>query len=77
MPDTRKRFGRKSESVAAGHLKKNGYRILEQNYRNKLGEIDIIAKDKDTIVFVDEPVRLSAGEPRGVVGLLVCPKTGL
>ncbi len=53
MPNKRQQYGKESESVAVRYLKKNGYKILEQNYRNKLGEIDIIAKDKKTLVFVE------------------------
>jgi putative endonuclease len=61
MQNQRQQYGRESESIAVRHLKKNGYKILEQNYRNKLGEIDIIAKDKDTLVFVEVKARRSAG----------------
>ena len=39
--------------MAVRYLKKSGYKIIEQNYRNKLGEIDIIAKDKKSLVFVE------------------------
>lgn len=53
MLNKRQQFGKESESFAARHLKKNGYKILERNYRNKLGEIDIIAKEKGTLVFVE------------------------
>ncbi len=49
----RQQFGKESESLAARHLKKNGYKILERNYRNELGEIDIIAKEKGVLVFVE------------------------
>ncbi|MBU0697874.1 MAG: YraN family protein [Pseudomonadota bacterium] len=61
MQNKRQQFGRKSESIAVRHLKKNGYKILEQNYRNQLGEIDVIAKDKDTLVFVEVKARRSGG----------------
>ena len=62
-------FGKKSESIATVHLKKHGYKILEQNYRTKLGEIDIIAKDKDTLVFVEVKARKSNrfGNPKWAV----------
>lgn len=59
MVNQRQQFGRKSESLAAKFLKKQGYKIIEQNYRTKLGEIDIIAKDKDTLVFVEVKARSS------------------
>ena len=44
-------FGKKSESIAVKFLKKQGYKIIEQNFRTKLGEIDIIAKEKGTIAW--------------------------
>ena len=59
MSKERQRYGKESESIAAKFLKKKGYKILEQNYRNKIGEIDIIAKDKETIVFVEVKARKS------------------
>jgi putative endonuclease len=69
MLNKQQSFGKKSESIAAKHLKKNGYKILEQNYRTKLGEIDIIAKDKDTLVFVEVKARSSNrfGNPKWAV----------
>jgi putative endonuclease len=50
-------------------LKKSGYKILEQNYRTKLGEIDIIAKDKGTIAFIEVKGRRSGnyGNPKWAV----------
>ena len=44
-------YGKRSEIVAANYLKKKKYKILEMNYKNNIGEIDIIAKDKNYIVF--------------------------
>ena len=61
MQNKRQQFGKESESIAVKHLKKNGYKILEQNYRNPLGEIDVIAKDKNTLVFVEVKARRSGG----------------
>ena len=52
-------FGKRSEIVAAKYLKKKKYKILEMNYKNDIGEIDIIAKDKDYIVFVEVKARMS------------------
>jgi len=45
--------------IAVKHLKRNGYKILTRNYRTKVGEIDIIAKDRETIVFVEVKARRS------------------
>ncbi|MFW6052387.1 MAG: YraN family protein [Desulfosalsimonas sp.] len=61
MPGESKQLGRLGESIAAGHLKKNGYRILARNYRNRFGEIDIVARHKDAIVFIEVKTRSSAG----------------
>lgn len=51
--------GRAGEKLAAELLKKSGYKIIAANYRNKFGEIDIIARDKDTIAFVEVKARSS------------------
>lgn len=69
MLNQRQQFGKKSESLAVKHLKKNGYKILEQNYRNKIGEIDIIAKEKGTLVFVEVKARKTHvfGNPKWAV----------
>jgi len=49
----RKDTGILGEKLARDFLKKRGYRILETNYRCPHGEIDIVAKDKDSLVFVE------------------------
>ena len=69
MQDKRQKFGQQGESLAIWYLKQNGYKILEQNYRTKLGEIDIIAKDKKTLVFVEVKIRKSVryGSPKWAV----------
>ena len=50
-------IGKFGEKIAANHLKRNGYRILENNFRCKFGEIDIIALHRDTMVFVEVKTR--------------------
>jgi len=69
MLNSRQKFGEKSESIAVNYLKKQGYKIIEQNYRTKLGEIDIIAKEKDIIVFIEVKSRKSKnfGNPKWAV----------
>ncbi|OPY73048.1 MAG: hypothetical protein A4E62_00662 [Syntrophorhabdus sp. PtaU1.Bin002] len=45
--------GQEGEERAVRILKKEGYRIIERNYRTRFGEIDIIAEEKDYLVFVE------------------------
>ncbi len=57
MLNQHQQYGRKSEELAAACLKKQGYTIVRRNYRTRLGEIDIIARDGQTIVFVEVKAR--------------------
>lgn len=50
-------LGQEGEEVAAKYLLTHGFEILTRNYRTRLGEIDIIAKEKKTIVFVEVKTR--------------------
>ena len=52
-------LGKTGEELAASLLKENGYKILARNFKTKIGEIDIIARDKDTISFVEVKTRHS------------------
>jgi len=52
--------GRSGEAVAKQYLQKNGYNIIEENYKTKYSEIDLIARDKNTLVFLE--VRAKSGE---------------
>ena len=45
--------GKQGELLAASYLKKQGYRILETNFRTRYGEIDIIGRKKDFLVFFE------------------------
>ena len=53
----KKLLGRIGEKQAVKFLKKKGFQIIKTNYKTKLGEIDIIAKDNDTIVFIEVKTR--------------------
>jgi len=55
----RKDTGILGEKLAKDFLKKRGYRILEANYRCPEGEIDIIARQKDYLVFVEVRTKTS------------------
>lgn len=65
MTKDRLHFGQAGEKAAVKFLKKRGYRIVEKNYRNKAGEIDIIAEQDRVLVFVEVKSRAHAelGEP--------------
>ncbi|KPK27130.1 MAG: hypothetical protein AMJ61_06590 [Desulfobacterales bacterium SG8_35_2] len=52
-----KKLGAKGEEIAVRYLKRRGYRILERNYRIKLGEIDIIAEQGADLVFIEVKTR--------------------
>ncbi len=60
MPSSRKQIGDLGEKLALKHLRKRGYRIRETNFRCREGEIDIIAQDKDYLVFVEVRTRTSS-----------------
>lgn len=62
-------LGKSGEEIAVLHLKKKGYRILQRNFKNSLGEIDIIAKDKNTYCFIEVKTRtnLDKGLPQEAI----------
>jgi len=71
MPSATRKRGDIGEEVAFLYLKKHGYKILERNHTNKIGEIDIIAKKHKTIVFVEvktqyEPEKIGLHPERNV-----------
>lgn len=65
MPNENLSLGILAEDKAEEFLKANGYKILHRNYRNKLGEVDIIAKDKDVFCFVEVKCRLGESFGKG------------
>jgi putative endonuclease len=58
--DRRKRLGDAGEELAAEHLVRRGFRILERNYRTRWGELDIVAFDGTTLAFVEVKSRRAA-----------------
>lgn len=51
--------GKRGELLANDYLKKNGYKIIEMNYRNQIGEIDIISYKDNILNFVEVKTRTS------------------
>ena len=71
MPDSpqdvhKKILGKKGEQAVERYVKARGAKILQRNYRTPFGEADLIAQDKDEIVFIEVKTRSNAayGTPR-------------
>lgn len=58
-------LGNKGEKLACRYLRRKGYKILENNYRCNIGEIDIVARKDECLVFVEVKTRSNKefGEP--------------
>ena len=65
MPQAKKDLGKKGEDLACKMLEEKGFEILKRNWRFSHGEIDIVAKDNDILVFVEVKTRsnLEFGPP--------------
>ena len=57
MPSARSELGTRGEALAAAHLEALGMRIAARNYRTRYGEVDLIAHEGDTVVFVEVKTR--------------------
>ena len=62
----RRALGRRGEQLAADHLSRGGCVVLARNVRTRHGEIDLIARDADTLVFVEVKTRRVAAWARGI-----------
>ena len=69
MLNSRQNLGQSGEDIAAEFLSKNGYAILTRNYRCRYGEIDVIAKLRDVLVFIEVKTRTgdAYGSPAAAV----------
>ena len=68
----RKQQGALGETLASEFLQKQGMKLLEKNYRCKLGEMDLVFRDQDALVFVE--VKLRKSEYFGAAALAVTPR---
>ena len=59
MSDPRRALGALGERLAAEHLERSGYRIVERNYRTRHGELDIIAAGERCLVFCEVKTRIT------------------
>jgi len=71
VTERRLALGAYGEEVAAAYLREQGYTLIERNFRCPLGEIDIIAKKRHDLIFVEVKTRRSAlfGLPQDAVGI--------
>lgn len=71
MNKSTKEIGDRGEDQAEDVLKKEGYRIINRNFRTRFGELDIIAKDGETMVFVE--VKKKSSDMYGSAAEMVTP----
>ncbi|MCL5736710.1 MAG: YraN family protein [Actinobacteria bacterium] len=76
MPSPRARIGRSAEIAAAAELGRRGYRIVGSNYRCRFGEIDLIAEESGSLVFVEVRCKRTDtfGTPAESITIAKCAK---
>lgn len=69
MTMVRKRTGAAGETAACEYLLKRGYRLVATNVRNRFGEVDVVMRDGQTLVFVEVKTRRTreSGHPAEAV----------
>ncbi len=60
MIRSNRQVGGAAETLAADFLSRQGYRIVARNYRTRVGEIDLIARHRDRLVFIEVKARGNA-----------------
>lgn len=63
--DPRRDLGARGERLAADHLEALGLEVIDRNFRTRLGEIDLVARDRRFLVFCEVKTRLLRGGVRG------------
>jgi putative endonuclease len=59
VPDLRRQYGNEGERLAETYLKRHGLKLLARGYASAVGEIDLILRDGETVVFVEVKTRRS------------------
>ena len=72
MKAQNREIGALAEDLAVSALLKKGFQILEKNFKNRFGEIDIVAKDRNVLVFVE--VKAKKGNNFGAPEEMISPK---
>jgi putative endonuclease len=60
--DARRRLGAAGEQLAERHLARAGYRVLDRNFRTRIGELDLVATNATTLVFCEVKCRVGGGD---------------
>ncbi len=63
--DQRHALGRLGEDLAARHFERLGYDVVARRHRTRFGELDLVAADRETLVFVEVKTRRTADGGRG------------
>lgn len=75
--ERRRRLGQLGEQLAADHLARRGFRIVDRNYRTRWGELDIVAYDGRTLVFCEVKTRRARSDASGRSAGLLGPLGGV
>jgi putative endonuclease len=62
-PDHRHPLGAEGERIAAEHLTRRGYEIVDRNFRTRYGELDLVAVGADCLVFCEVKARMARSPP--------------
>jgi putative endonuclease len=55
-------LGSRGEDLATAYLERQGFRIIARNHRSRLGELDLVARDGDEVVFVEVKTRIGGSD---------------
>jgi putative endonuclease len=72
--DYKRQLGRRGEDIAVAYLRRQGYRVLDRNWRCPAGELDVVAREGETLAFVE--VRTRRGERFGTPEESITPAKG-